>query len=560
MNKYLHGHQLIIIFFGFILVSQFLYSFPTKLVYAQEECMVGEDGPICFGDEIVVTPDPEIYPPGVTPNSPGDISNDKTRNPGELDHKPVPLEKVKGCKSGEKYDLNLGCYPDICGENEIYIEDNEPPCTLVYESSKCPEGMIKVTGGCAQLTDFSICDENVNNGAVIDSSLNELPMDRKMHTFQIVYHPNLLTDVQYPDPYIGNILEVSNHQIEGNIFDSTTLLEEESLPTDNETFDSTTLLEEESLPTDNETFDSTTLLEEESLPTDNETFDSTTLLEEESLPTDNETFDSTTLLEEESLPTDNETFDSTTLLEEESLPTDNETLATPGELSNSLASSDEQPLSSQQLQVIERLNKLSEAARNEGNPTFALAISDFTNNLQNGLRYNSHLPQIQIVLGALDEWKNDPGDKWGIGLLDGDTIHSRNPNYASAYPNAAKCNIFVAEVIYLTTGKEFNIYSPNSKDILNIGKHKPYVAADWGNPKKPIEGFQITNNPIMGDIWSNGVHMGIYLGYYNGIGLYISARDVPIAPGITSGVQQEYGIHIKELPPNVGVYRTYAPQ
>jgi hypothetical protein len=55
-------------------------------------------------------------------------------------------------------------------------------------------------------------------------------------------------------------------------------------------------------------------------------------------------------------------------------------------------------------------------------------------------------------------------------------------------------------------------------------------------------------------IWAAGSHTGIYLGEYNGVELYISARfNGDGAYGI-GAVQYENGIQIKE-PPKGGVFR-----
>jgi len=181
--------------------------------------------------------------------------------------------------------------------------------------------------------------------------------------------------------------------------------------------------------------------------------------------------------------------------------------------------------------------------------------------LSNMIQSNPNDPSLKIALHALRVWNEDPGNKWGKGnilgvLGNGKRIHMSDPNYPSIPASSNKCNIYVAEVLYTAVGKEFKVYTAN---MFNPGKSLPYLAADWAHISQYIRGFEIVKNPQIGDVWSNGKHMGIYLGEYNNVNLYVSARDPADAIGIREGAQQAHGIHIKELTPLSGVFRHYCP-
>ena len=126
--------------------------------------------------------------------------------------------------------------------------------------------------------------------------------------------------------------------------------------------------------------------------------------------------------------------------------------------------------------------------------------------------------------------------------------------YVTVPASQNKCNVYVAEVIFLVTGITFKVYESEEKP----GQYFPYRAKDWGDTKKTIPHFVIVNNPQMGDVWSNGGHTGIYLGEYNGVKLYISARDNGDGVYGLNSVQHEHGIQIKQLPEG-GVFRTFTP-
>jgi hypothetical protein len=113
----------------------------------------------------------------------------------------------------------------------------------------------------------------------------------------------------------------------------------------------------------------------------------------------------------------------------------------------------------------------------------------------------------------------------------------------------------VAEAIYLATGVTFKEYQSEEQ----AGKYFPFRAADWANTAVTIPHFIVDNlDTQMGDIWSNGHHTGVYLGQYNGIKLYISARDNGDGVYGLPTIQREQGIQIKQLE-NGGVFRQYVP-
>lgn len=87
-------------------------------------------------------------------------------------------------------------------------------------------------------------------------------------------------------------------------------------------------------------------------------------------------------------------------------------------------------------------------------------------------------------------------------------------------------------------GLVYKVYNPENTP----GKFFPYRAHDWGGTSMAIPHFAMTATPVMGDIWSNGHHTGIYIGKE----LYISARnDADHVFGVIAGAQKEHGIQIK---------------
>ena len=90
------------------------------------------------------------------------------------------------------------------------------------------------------------------------------------------------------------------------------------------------------------------------------------------------------------------------------------------------------------------------------------------------------------------------------------------------------------------------------------GRFFPYRAKQWGDTAQLIPSYPVVGDPRMGDVWSNGSHVGVFLGEYNGRLLYISARDDGDGVFALDKVQHEHGIQIKFMPKG-GVYRRYTP-
>jgi hypothetical protein len=208
------------------------------------------------------------------------------------------------------------------------------------------------------------------------------------------------------------------------------------------------------------------------------------------------------------------------------------------------------------------LKKLNDLAGVTENTDFRDSVTGFKTVLEQQLQTTSPKPpNLSITLEALKLWLEDPGYLWGaskdpndVDVGPQDLVPSASC-YASVPYDRYKCNIYVAEAIYLATGVTFKQYQSDEQE----GKYFPYRAEDWANTAKTIPHFIVDNiDPQMGDIWSNGHHTGIYLGQYNGIKLYISARDngdgvygIPI-------IQREHGIQIKQLEDG-GIFRQYTP-
>lgn len=90
------------------------------------------------------------------------------------------------------------------------------------------------------------------------------------------------------------------------------------------------------------------------------------------------------------------------------------------------------------------------------------------------------------------------------------------------------------------------------------GRYFPYRAAEWGDPSVSIPHFPVVADPQIGDVWTSGPQVGIYLGEYAGSKLYVSARDDGDGVFALDQVQKEHGIQIKYIAAG-GVYRRYAP-
>ncbi|HEX5975629.1 MAG TPA: peptidoglycan-binding protein, partial [Nitrososphaeraceae archaeon] len=215
--------------------------------------------------------------------------------------------------------------------------------------------------------------------------------------------------------------------------------------------------------------------------------------------------------------------------------------------------------------ISDKLNDLKEAAvattfiSVEDDVKFANAVNEFSNNIKrqvlDAVSKNEHMsiPQI-ITVESLRLWVDDPGNQWGEGSWDSNDLVMSASCYVIVPASQNKCNVYVAEVIFLATGITFKVYESEEKP----GQYFPFKAKDWGNKYYNIPHFVTVNNPQMGDIWSNGGHTGIYLGEYNGVKLYISARDDGEGVYGLDSVQHKHGIQIKQLPEG-GVYRTFSP-
>ena len=211
-----------------------------------------------------------------------------------------------------------------------------------------------------------------------------------------------------------------------------------------------------------------------------------------------------------------------------------------------------------------------------GSPNFDDAVLIFSNELERQLkaidlsRPISPSP-LRITVEALNLWLADTGRIWGTSDKTAD-YNSPAQCYATVKGDDSKCNIYVAEVIYGATG----IIQKAHAEKGETGRYFPYRAAEWADTNKFIPYFRLDNaDPKMGDIWAaitevntftrNLAHVGIYLGEYAGVKLYISARDNGNGVYGIGRVQHEDGIQIKELvdpgkkPPKGGVFREFDP-
>lgn len=200
---------------------------------------------------------------------------------------------------------------------------------------------------------------------------------------------------------------------------------------------------------------------------------------------------------------------------------------------------------------------------------FAEALDELQEELANARSIEGPpSPGFLIAERALQLWDVDPGDKWGegsffFGFGNTDLVMS-SPQYTIIPASQAKCNAFVAEAIFLATGKV--LPGPRGTD----GRHFPPTASDWANLGAAVPGFKLVRDqgkPQLGDIWSNGGHVGIFLAKHKGEILYISARETEFGErtpfGVHEGLQKTDGIHVKFLPRRVsshGIYRRYAVQ
>jgi peptidoglycan hydrolase-like protein with peptidoglycan-binding domain len=212
-----------------------------------------------------------------------------------------------------------------------------------------------------------------------------------------------------------------------------------------------------------------------------------------------------------------------------------------------------------------------------GSPYFDDAILLFSNELERQLKttdLSRPLPPspLRITVEALMLWVADTGKIWGTSDKTAD-YNSPAQCYATVKGEDSKCNIYVAEVIYSATGITQKAHAERVGGV-ETGRYFPYRAAEWADTSKFIPYFRLDNaDPKMGDIWAaitevntftrNLAHVGIYLGEYAGVKLYISARDNGNGVYGIGRVQHEDGIQIKELvdpgkkPPKGGVFREF---
>jgi len=482
-------------------------------------------------------PDASSQPPGPSPY-PNDINNDleildpSIPGKGGKDQNPEPHVT---CKSKtENYFAGIGCTPDVCSEGEVYIKDNKDVggCTIIYTmEGECPEGMIHVKGGCVQYYYYSVdsCDDNYDgNAQAYPSSLSTHPKYAQINSFHSSNE--------------GYISSFGNEHVTNDILKFVPI---QYTPGEDSFVSSDT---EDSGTEDTDTEDTYT--------EDSDTEDSFVSSDTE----DTYTEDSDT---EDTYTEDSDTEDSFVSSDTEDSFVSSSVAGnnTSGEKSQIKFGTSSYSISKEDQSILDKLHKLADAANKEGNIKFQVAVNEFIIDLSNMIQSNPNDPSLKIALHALRVWNEDPGNKWGKGnilgvLGNGKRIHMSDPNYPSIPASSNKCNIYVAEVLYTAVGKEFKVYTAN---MFNPGKSLPYLAADWAHISQYIRGFEIVKNPQIGDVWSNGKHMGIYLGEYNNVNLYVSARDPADAIGIREGAQQAHGIHIKELTPLSGVFRHYCP-
>lgn len=209
--------------------------------------------------------------------------------------------------------------------------------------------------------------------------------------------------------------------------------------------------------------------------------------------------------------------------------------------------------------VLDRLRSLAQAARAQSaaGGRFAWALDIFRQALSarlQAVRDGDPLPaDVAMVMKALMIWSADPGNRWGEGIWDSTDITLSCADYATVPASQNKCNTYVAEVIYQAVGVVHKVYESTDQR----GRYFPYRAKDWGDSSRVIPHFRVVTDPVMGDIWSSGTHVGIYLGEYTGRRLYISARDDGDGVfGLDEGWQKEHGVQIKYIKPG-GVYRRH---
>jgi outer membrane protein OmpA-like peptidoglycan-associated protein len=206
-----------------------------------------------------------------------------------------------------------------------------------------------------------------------------------------------------------------------------------------------------------------------------------------------------------------------------------------------------------------RLESLALVARREGaaGAQFAQAVTDFKAVL--GARVmavnagDPLPPDLAVVLRALVLWSRDTGTTWGEGIWYSRDVTLTAADYATIPASQNKCNSYVAEVLHGAVGTVHKAH----ESAQQPGRFFPYRAGQWGDANQHIPNYPVVTDPRLGDVWSNGSHMGVYLGSYSGRLLYISARDDGSGVFALDKIQHAHGIQIKFMPAG-GVYRRFA--
>jgi outer membrane protein OmpA-like peptidoglycan-associated protein len=207
-----------------------------------------------------------------------------------------------------------------------------------------------------------------------------------------------------------------------------------------------------------------------------------------------------------------------------------------------------------------RLERLQNVAQHEGveGTKFAGAIKGFRATLRArvmAMKVGDPLPpDLDIVMKALLLWGSDKGDQWGEGIWDSKDLTLSAAEYATVPASQNKCNTFVAEVLYQAVGTVHKVFESEEQ----MGRFFPYRAHQWSDPSQQIPNYQVVPREKMGDVWALEGHVGIYLGTYEGLGIYISARDNGDGVFALDKVQYEHGIQIKFMKPG-GTFRRYVP-
>jgi hypothetical protein len=219
--------------------------------------------------------------------------------------------------------------------------------------------------------------------------------------------------------------------------------------------------------------------------------------------------------------------------------------------------------------LLARLDLLADTAKSEKDgPAFQKAVADFRMTLRtrvDQLAPEQPLPaDLKIVMQALMLWSQDGGEQWGEGVWDSDELVMSAHEYARVPASQYKCNAYVAETLYRSLGLVFKVHAqapppPGRSDARPRQPTRwfPHRAAEWGDAKQAIPEFPVVAVPQIGDVWSNGGHVGIFLGAYAGKNLYISARDDGDGVFALNKVQHEHGIQIKSF--SGGIFRRYTP-